>query len=68
MEKLTESERQSAVWLKLKEHYEERLNVLRMKNDNLLDEITTASLRGEIRMIKQFLAIGIDAPLVPLDD
>ena len=65
---LTEAEQLSSVWIKLRDHYAERLVTLRAKNDNSMDELATANLRGEIRMVKQFLALATQAPMVALDD
>ena len=50
-------EAQSALWRKLKEHYTERLELLRRKNDNAMDEAKTAKLRGQIAECKSFLAL-----------
>jgi hypothetical protein len=64
---LTPADRQSAVWLKLKEHYTKRLNTLREQNDGNLDLEATAKIRGRIAEAKQFLALGNPAPPVADD-
>jgi hypothetical protein len=56
--RLTPIEVASALWTRLSAHLNERLQVLREKNDNALDEQTTARIRGEIAEIKRLLALG----------
>lgn len=46
--KLSADESRSALWLKIKEYLEQRLAEHRLKNDNNLNEIDTARLRGRI--------------------
>lgn len=58
MSVLTPNDWQSAVWMKLKAHYEARLAELRTKNDSDMTEAKTITLRAEIREVKRFLAIG----------
>jgi hypothetical protein len=65
---MTSADRQSAVWLKLKEHYTQRLNTLREQNDGNLDAEATAKIRGRIAEARQFLALGKEAPQVVIDD
>ena len=55
---LTESERQSALWIKLREELTTRLDRARRKNDGAMNDIETSNLRGEIRCLKQILAFG----------
>lgn len=60
---LSPQDRQSALWRQLEEHFTERLNVMRSKNDSKnLSEIETAYLRGEINQIKAFLALATPGP------
>lgn len=54
---LSESEKQSPLWKKIKDHLDAKLNTARLKNDGELDEIQTARLRGSIAEIKSFLAL-----------
>lgn len=56
--KLSQLEIHSALWKKLTDHWAERLSMLRLKNDNELDTIETARLRGRIAAYKDFLAMG----------
>ena len=51
-------ETRSAVWLKLQAHFEERLAVLRSKNDGALPPDETSHLRGRIAQVKEILALG----------
>lgn len=60
---LTEQELQSAVWLRLKEDYQKRLESLRKQNDrHALTDVETATIRGRIAEVKQFLAIADPKP------
>ncbi len=52
------SDLQSLTWMRLKKHYESRLAYLRTLNDNDQDPIATARLRGQIREIKNSIALG----------
>jgi hypothetical protein len=54
--RLTPIEVASALWTRLSAHLNERLQILREKNDNTLDEQQTARIRGEIAEIKRLLA------------
>ena len=54
---LTESEKRSALWLKLKAHFEEKLQGLRALNDQQQPEGQTAHNRGRIAQVKEFLAL-----------
>lgn len=55
---LLKSDITSETWLRLKAHYEARLAALRIQNDGRLDADETARLRGRIKEIKGFLALG----------
>lgn len=52
---LNKADLDSKVWEKLREHYEERLDDLRKKNDADMSETKTAALRGQIQEIKRLL-------------
>ena len=65
--RLNFEERNSALWFKLNEFMTERIDTLRRKNDGMLDEITTASIRGEIRALKELVALATDPPTVADD-
>lgn len=64
---LTTADRNSALWRKIEEHLQQHLTLLRARNDGPLDEIETASLRGQIKTLKGFLALG-DEPEPPTND
>jgi hypothetical protein len=66
--KLQGFELQSALWIKLAEYYKFRLEVLRAKNDGHLSELDTARLRGEIKAVKHFLALGNPVPGEGIND
>lgn len=55
---LEKHERQSAVWIKLRDHMAQRLADLRTKNDGPHDGVDTANLRGRIAQLKELLALG----------
>lgn len=65
--KLTSHERINPLWRRIEQHLEDRLAVLRAKNDSDLDPNETARLRGRILEIKSLLDIGQDAPEAPDD-
>lgn len=46
--KLTPIEAQSAVWVKVREHIQGRIDAHRRRNDGDMDPIQTARLRGRI--------------------
>ena len=55
--KLTFEERNSATWAAIRKHLDSRLDVLRRQNDNALDSIETATLRGRIQEVKRLIAL-----------
>lgn len=65
---LDQTDRRSVVWLKLAKHLEARLDELRAKNDNDLDPIATAKLRGEVAGVKAILSLGDEAQQVEGED
>ena len=65
---LNQQDRQSATWLRLKRHLEERLQKLRVKNDRDLDERVTARLRGAIEELKHLCSLDAEIPVPPPED
>lgn len=64
---LTDGERISPLWSKLKDRFETMLQTRRAKNDNpKLTEAETAALRGEIKLLNAIIALGKASPI--LDD
>jgi hypothetical protein len=61
---LSEADKASALWLRLKEHLETRLADARKRNDGVQPEADTAALRGEIRALKRIIALGDDRPFL----
>ena len=57
-------ERQSAVWIRLKEFYEARLTLLRSSNDGNLTPEQTAKFRGRIAEVKALLALEKETPVL----
>ena len=45
----------SPAWYQIKKWTQEELEKARLKNDAVLDQIQTAALRGEIRLLKRIL-------------
>lgn len=63
----TYEELHSSLWVKLTEHYEARLQLLRSKNDNVLPAEETARLRGRIAEVRAILALPQDKTVTPED-
>lgn len=52
----------SRTWKRLRAHLEGQLHKARRQNDNDIDPIRTAKLRGRILVIKDLLALGDPQP------
>lgn len=61
---LSSGDKLSPTWLRLVEHLEQRLDVLRKQNDGRLDEVQTARMRGRIAQLKELISLGADQPVV----
>lgn len=61
---LSDTDRQAAVWLKLKKHMQDRLAVLRQQNDGDRDFDETQKLRGRIAELKRLLDLDADMPVI----
>lgn len=59
---LSEGEKMHPLWARLKAHLEQRLQTLRVRNDRPQTEFGTATLRGQIKELKAFIALGKDRP------
>lgn len=58
----------SPTWQRLKAYFEQELANARTKNDNeKLDPIQTALIRGRIQTLKNLLALENPPPVVPTD-
>jgi hypothetical protein len=55
---LSERDRNSDVWLRMRERLQARLDMYRRQNDNDLPADKTAMLRGRIMELKALLAAG----------
>jgi hypothetical protein len=62
--KLTQGERNTAVWAKIEQYAREKLDVLRKKNDAPLTDLQTAQIRGRIAELKDLLDIAEDVKVV----
>ena len=65
---LTPGDLISPTWARLRKHMEARLQSLRAKNDNDLDPIATAKLRGEIKVLKNLIALSETNQSMVADD
>lgn len=66
---LTQEERSSHLWRKLESHFTDRLATCRALNDqSSLAEIQTARLRGEIKNLKDLLALSTRDPTMEADE
>ncbi len=59
---LTEAEKHSSLWQKLKADWEARLAQLRADNDKTISDAETVRLRGRIAEIKRNLDLGREKP------
>ena len=59
---LTDTERNSALWGRLRRHLEDLLKDKRGKNDGEQDIIATSTLRGEIKCLKRIISLGDEPP------
>jgi hypothetical protein len=57
--RLTDGEKTTTTWVRLKAYLQYRLDTARLRNDGVLSEYETAALRGEIKCLKHL--IGLDA-------
>lgn len=64
---LTNIERQTGLWMRLENHFKDRLETLRKQNDGDLTEIQTAKLRGQIATYETLLRLGKDMPPIEED-
>lgn len=66
---LTESDKASALWMRLKTYFEDRIDGARKRNDDTtLSEAGTAALRGEIRTLIALMRLGDDRPIISTGD
>jgi hypothetical protein len=66
--RLSETDKASGLWLRLKDHLEDRIAAARKRNDNIQSEAETAVLRGEIRALKHLVRLGDDRPILDGND
>lgn len=55
---LTPTEKASPLWIRLKAHFDARLQDLRERNDQAMGEKERDKLIGQIFEVKKFLAMG----------
>ena len=61
---LNYEDKHSALWLKLKQHIADELDVLRKRNDGLMDAEKTSYLRGMIAAMKKLDALDAEVPVI----
>lgn len=60
---LSQADKNSALWRRLKKHMQAERDSHRRKNDSIsLDERQTANLRGRIAQLNELLALDEEAP------
>lgn len=65
---LDNTDRHSATWKKLKQHLQDRIALLRARNDRHHDDRKTAALRGSIDELKYLCSLDADKPAAPPED
>ena len=55
---LSQADQDSALWSKIRGALELMLTNYRIQNDSDLTELETAAIRGRIKQVKEFLALG----------
>lgn len=59
---LTQVDRDSDLWRRLRAHFEASLGELRKQNDASMSDVDTAALRGRIQQLKTNIALGDEPP------
>ena len=63
--RLSESDKASGLWLRLRSHLEDRLGTARLRNDDAtLDPSATAAIRGEIKTLKVLIRLDADRQVI----
>lgn len=65
---LTDNDKSTGLWARLKAHLDDRLADARRRNDAMLSEPETATLRGEIRSLKRIISLGDVRPMTGEDE
>lgn len=65
---LSEQDKSTGLWLRLKAHMEDRLAAARVRNDAVLPEPETAALRGEIKTLKALIRLDVARPVLTGED
>jgi len=61
--RLTDGDKASSTWIRLKAYLETRLADARIRNDGALTETQTAAVRGEIKTLKHMIALDAVRPM-----
>lgn len=57
------ADRQNPLWQRLERHLKQRIESLRLQNEQDADERKTANLRGQIRALRSLLGAAKDTPI-----
>lgn len=60
----SESDKMNPLWQKFMDHFESRLNELRVLNDRETSEVKTAETRGRIAEMKAWIGKGKPVPVI----
>jgi len=56
--RLSEADKASGLWLRLRAHLDDRMTAARLRNDDAtLDPAATAAVRGEIKVLKVLMRL-----------
>ena len=59
---LSEGEKHHPLWVKLVEHFQEKIDIAHGKIEGDLTEQQTARLRGHIQCLKSIISLGDESP------
>ena len=57
-------DRSSLEWIRIKDYCNDRLSALQVENEADLDEVETATIRGQIKFCREILSLEEDEPTV----
>lgn len=59
---LSDGEKHHPLWARLKAHFETQLERLHVRNERQQTDLETATIRGEIKLLRRIIALGDDRP------
>lgn len=63
--RLTAADKISPLWLRIKAHYADRLDTLRLQNDGAMDQESRSTHIGRIAEVRGILDLENDPPYIP---